>query len=57
MTTRPTPGALWERANGDRDEYRRLLLEHGHLIPRQEGDDGSLPCGWKPGTKREEGQR
>lgn len=29
--------------------YRELLIEHGHLIDRNPGDDGNeLPCGWKP---------
>ena len=48
-----TPGAspyeLWQQAGGDRDEYRRLLREHGHLIDREPGDDSQVfPCGWTP---------
>lgn len=30
--------------------YHELMVEHGHLIERQAGDDGALPCGWKPGA-------
>lgn len=56
MSSRPSAYELWVQADGDSDEYRRLLWEYGHLIPRQDGDDGALPCGWKPGAKREEGQ-
>lgn len=44
---RPSPYELWQQANGDRDEYRRLLLEHGHLIPLKPGEKPEpLPCGW-----------
>lgn len=32
-----------------RDRYRELLREHGHLVPREPGDDGNLPCGWPAG--------
>jgi len=52
MSERPSPYELWRQANGDRDECRRLLREHGHLIDRQPVDDPNLPCGW-PGKPRE----
>jgi hypothetical protein len=46
---KPSPFELWQQANGDADEYRRLLREHGHLIDREPGDDSPLlPCGWTP---------
>jgi len=50
---RPSPGELWQRAGGDRDEYRRLLREHGHILaPGDAGYDPdaprTLPCGWSP---------
>lgn len=55
---RPTPGELWQQAGGNRDEYRRLLREHGHILgPGDEGYDPgkprTLPCGWSPDTARE----
>lgn len=30
--------------------YRELLVQHGHLVERGPGDDGSLPCGVILGT-------
>lgn len=49
---RPSPFELWQQAGGDGEEYRRLLREHGHLIPREPGDDSPLlPCGWESGSK------
>lgn len=39
----PSPYALWVQANGDRAEYRRLMVEYGYLIP---GKQENLPCGW-----------
>ena len=54
-----SPHRLWERAGGgvidldtgnyveaNSDLYRQLMLAAGYLVPRQPGDDGSLPCGW-----------
>jgi hypothetical protein len=50
---RPSPAELWEQAGGNRDLYRGLLHEHGHILAP--GDDGydpdaprTLPCGWSP---------
>jgi hypothetical protein len=40
---RPAPFELWQQAGGDAEEYRRLLREHGHLVP---GKPEPLPCGW-----------
>lgn len=37
MSARPQPFELWQKANGDRDEYLRLMREHGHIIPASEG--------------------
>lgn len=54
MTNRPdmpSPAELWQQAGGDRDEYRRLLRERGHLV---DGPPEPLPCGWTPGGKAEE---
>ncbi len=45
---RLSPYDLWVQAEGDSAEYRRLLVEHGHVVAKEPGDDGSLPCGWKP---------
>lgn len=47
----PSPVDLWQQAGGgtdafSRDEYRRLLLEHGLVVP---GRPEPLPCGWTPG--------
>lgn len=33
MTTSKGPAELWAEAGGDRDRYRALLEEHGHLVP------------------------
>lgn len=51
-----SPFELWLQAGGGtskytRDRYRQLLVEHGHLVPREPGDDGHLSCGW-PGPQR-----
>jgi hypothetical protein len=47
MTERPSLYELWRQANGDRERYRELLLEHGHLIPLKLGEKPEpLPCGW-----------
>lgn len=32
-----SPYKLWEMANGDKAEYKRLLIEHGHLILKKKG--------------------
>ena len=37
------PHELWRQAGGDPQEYRRLMREHGHLVP---GTPQPLPCGW-----------
>jgi hypothetical protein len=37
----PSPYELWEQVGGDRDEYRRLMIKHGHLVPR----DRCSKCG------------
>lgn len=47
------PGHLWLQANAEhpdddaarRARYRKLMIEHGHLIP---GKPEPLPCGWSP---------
>jgi hypothetical protein len=39
----PAPFELWEQAEGDAKEYRKLMIEHGHLI---RGVAQPLPCGW-----------
>ncbi len=38
---RPTPYELWQEANGDRDAYVDLMIQHGHLVrgPRRPGTD------------------
>jgi hypothetical protein len=43
-----SPAELWQQASGNPEEYRRLMRDHGHLVP---GVPESLPCGWprKPG--------
>lgn len=52
-TDRPGPAELWQQACGDRDEYMRLMREHGHVV--RPGDTGydpdakGLACGWEPG--------
>lgn len=30
----PTPGRLWAQAAGNPDEYMRLMIEHGHVVPK-----------------------
>lgn len=33
--------------------YHELMIEHGHVIAKTDpDDDGSLPCGWKPGGRK-----
>jgi hypothetical protein len=63
---KPSPGLLWEQAGGgtpsyDREEYLRLMHEHGHILrPGDEGYERSsrtLSCGWEPGKRREEQDR
>lgn len=34
-----SPYALWKLADDDRDEYLRLMKEHGHLIPTEPIED------------------
>lgn len=34
-----------------RRRYHELMVEHGHIVPREPGDDGSLPCGWSPSRR------
>ena len=50
---RPSAGELWERAGGNRELYRDLLRQHGHLLaPGDPGYDPGAPqyppCGWRP---------
>lgn len=48
----PTPHELWRQAGGetdafDRDRYRALLIQYGHLVPLAPGEQAQpLPCGW-----------
>ncbi len=45
--TKPSAYDLWRQANGDSAEYRRLMVEHGLLIPLKPGEKAEpLPCGW-----------
>ncbi len=38
---------LWDHANGDGAEYRRLLFKHGYLIPAQTGKNAEpSPGSW-----------
>jgi hypothetical protein len=47
-----SPYDLWRQAGGETDafdkaEYRRLLIEHGILVPLAPGEKAEpLPCGW-----------
>lgn len=51
--TRPSPVELWHQAGGDGAEYRRLLVEHGHLVPREPGDTSPMfACGYEPPEHR-----
>lgn len=56
-----TPGQLWNQADGNPGEYRRLLREHGLLLspgdPGYEEASVSLPCGWDPRKTREQQDR
>lgn len=50
---RPSPAKLWQQAGGetpayDAGTYRKLLRDHGHLVP---GKPEALPCGWTPGRR------
>ena len=50
-----SPFELWRQAGGDRERYRELLLEHGHLIPLKPGEKPEpLPCGWPHDRARAE---
>jgi hypothetical protein len=47
VSANPSPYDLWRQTDGDRERYRELLIEHGHLIPLQPGEQPEpLPCGW-----------
>jgi hypothetical protein len=52
MSGRPSPYELWKQAGGeddsfDRQRYRQLLIEHGHLGALAPGElMKPLPCGW-----------
>lgn len=53
--SKPTLYECWVKAGGntadfDRDRYRELLIEHGHLVPAAPGQDKNLPCGWPGNT-------
>lgn len=37
-----SPFDLWQQAGGDRDQYLRLMREHGHLIPKRRDRDALL---------------
>lgn len=51
---RPSPFELWRQAGGDRARYRKLLVEHGHLVPLEPGEKPEpLPCGWPATSARE----
>jgi hypothetical protein len=51
---RKPPAELWREAGGDREEYKRLMIEHGWLVPRKPGEESKpLPCGWDPYRKRD----
>ena len=49
MMTDPTPMQLWEQARQDYPDndvwrafrYRELMIEHGYLIVKDGGDDGT----------------
>lgn len=47
---RPSPFELWQQADGNAEEYRRLMRHHGHLVP---GKPEPLPCGW-PGRRADD---
>lgn len=54
----PSPNELYKQADREcrasgldgphprRLRYMELMREHGHIVPKQPGDDGNLPCGW-----------
>lgn len=47
----PGPAQLWAQAGGDRRRYLELMVEHGHVIPREEPrrpGEPLLPCGITP---------
>lgn len=56
MNDQPSPYDLWTQAGGgtghfDRQRYRDLLVEHGHLVPLAPWEKPEpLPCGW-PGRR------
>lgn len=37
----PDPYQLWHSAKGDPDRYRKLMIEHGHLVPKSQADGGT----------------
>jgi hypothetical protein len=56
----PSPYQLWQQAQdegGTKDErgrrYIELMVEHGHIIDREPGDDSPLfACGYDPRKRR-----
>lgn len=32
---KPDPAKLWEQAGGDGAKFKDLMLQHGHLVPRE----------------------
>jgi hypothetical protein len=60
MAEHSSPYQLWVQAGGDSEEYHRLMVEHGHLVPRPActcrpprtaGTGGNDPAHW-PGCPR-----
>ena len=45
-----SPAKLWKQAHGDREEYHRLLREHGHILaPGDPGyEDAPQPASREP---------
>jgi hypothetical protein len=51
----PGPAELWQQSEGDRERFRDLLRQYGHVLrPDDEGLAGPpavRPSGWRPGCE------
>lgn len=49
-----SPSELWFQAREEhprdneacRVRYHELMVEHGHIVKAEPGEDRNLPCGW-----------
>ena len=61
MVNKPSPYQLYYQAleeypvdpKAKRKRYHDLMVEHGHIVTAEPGEDRNLPCGWPAGGERE----